>query len=517
MKTLKRLAFISSLVMLLVAGCTKDFEEINTDPNRSVVVETGYLLTYSEKVLIDWLRDEWFGGRVNHLLAQHWSQRNYSDEDRYLFRSAVNNSAWSMFYRTMMNLQRIIDLNSNESTRVQASSSGPNDHQIAVATILQVWIMNIITDSWGDVPYSEALNPSILQPKYDKQEDVYALMIQKLIDANSMIDLSLPAPNLTKGDLIYNGNMEKWKKFGNTLRLRIALRAYHKVPAYLNDVLTLPASSFFESNADNAIIEYLPDSPNQGPVYIAFFVSARNDFTITKTLTEILAGRNDTLNVGKNNPFAGIVDPRIDVWSYPNEDDTSPYFGQYVGMPYGMLDTYTKAFAKYCPDYTVHPSVIHEPDFGYTYMDYAEYCFIMSEVNGWNQAWYEAGIRASMEFWGVATSDIDAYIAAVPAANEENVMTQKYLAFYMQPEQAWFEYRRKGYPLMLLHPGEISHRQLVEGVMTDIMFNQLEGDGIPRRLQYPIEESGVNPTGYEGAVANQGADLLTTRVWWDKP
>ncbi len=186
-------------------------------------------------------------------------------------------------------------------------------------------------------------------------------------------------------------------------------------------------------------------------------------------------------------------------------------------MPYGMEDTYTKAFAKHCPDYTVHPSVVHEPDFGYTYMDYAEYCFIMSEVNGWNQAWYEAGIRASMEFWGVATADIDAYIAAVPAANEENVMTQKYLAFYMQPEQAWFEYRRKGYPLMLLNPGEISHRQLVEGVMTDIMFNQLEGEGIPRRLQYPIEESGVNPTGYEGAIANQGADLLTTRVWWDKP
>ncbi|HQB79275.1 MAG TPA: SusD/RagB family nutrient-binding outer membrane lipoprotein, partial [Tenuifilaceae bacterium] len=143
--------------------------------------------------------------------------------------------------------------------------------------------------------------------------------------------------------------------------------------------------------------------------------------------------------------------------------------------------------------------------------DYAEVCFIMSEVNSWDQTWYQNGIRASMEFWGVSNADITAYLAAVPAANQENVLTQKHIALYMQPEQAWFEWRRTGFPKTLINPGEITH---VSGG-NNIIFTPLEGNAIPRRMWYPVEEQGVNKENYTAAVEAQGPDALSTRVWWD--
>ncbi|MDZ4203206.1 MAG: SusD/RagB family nutrient-binding outer membrane lipoprotein [Bacteroidales bacterium] len=518
MKKVKIITAIFSLMVFLaiIVGCTKDFEKINTDPNNSVAVETGYLLTFAQKNIMDNIRDVWFGGRTTQVLAQHWSQRNYTDEDRYLFRTTVINNAWRVFYRTMMNLEEIIRLNTNEATKDQALASGPNKHQIAVAKILQVYLMSIITDTWGDAPYSEALKGNqILQPKYDKQEDVYKKMIDELKAASTMIN---PADgNLTIGDIIYNGDMTKWKKFANSLRLRLALRVKTKNPTYLAEAIALPASSFFESNQDNAVFKYLNAAPNQGPVYRAFFVDARNDFTIAKPFVELLAGRNDTLNAGKNNPFFGITDPRIAIWSYRNNDLTSPYFGRYIGMPYGMLETNAKQFSQHCPDYFNNPSIVHKADFGYTYMDYAEVCFIFSEANAWNQTWYTKGVRASMEFWGVPTAQINTHIASIGSANAEKVMTQKYIALYMQPEQAWFEYRRMDFPKMLIKPGEITHRIYnAAGVPQNLVFEALEGTAIPRRLQYPVEELGVNKTGYDGAIVSQGQDLMSTKVWWDK-
>lgn len=502
---LKKIFLIISLPVLFIAGCTDKFDEINKDPNNPVSVETGYLLTYAEKTTMDNLRDAWFAGRGTQLLCQHWSQNNYPDEDRYLIRTTTIQNAWRAFYRVAANLQQIIKMNTDEATKADARASGPNEHQIAVAMILKAYIMSIITDTWGDVPYSECFNPDIRQPKYDPQAEIYPQLIKELKDAAAMID---PANgNLTKGDIIYGGDVAKWKKFANTLRLRLALRMSKKDAAPLNEVKALPLSSFFESNADNAKFKYLTASPNEGPVYRAFFVDNRNDFTITKPFVELLAGRNDSLNVTKINPFAGIEDPRLSIWAYK-------IGGKWIGMPYGMDDATTKAFAPNTCNYKNNPSVVHQPDFAYTFMDYAEFCFIMSEVNGWDQTWYENGIRASMEDWGVTNGEINTYLAAVPAANQENVLTQKYIALYMQPEQAWFEYRRTGFPKTLIKPGEITHRQGA----TNIIFTPIV-DGvtdIPNRMWYPVEEQGVTEPGYKAAVAAQGPDDLMTKVWWQK-
>jgi hypothetical protein len=501
---MKKFNFKSIFVLVLLTlmlGCTKNFDEINKDPNNPEEVATGYIFTYVQKNVMDNLRDEWAGGRMFFLLPQYWSQINYTDEDRYAFRTTVTDGFWRAMYTSAMNLQNIINLNTNEDTKTDALASGANENQIAAATILQAYIFSVLTDAFGDIPYSEAfLANENRTPKYDAQSEIYPDLINKLKEATNMINLN--AQGIRFGDIMYGGDMLKWKKFGASLALRLAQRMEKRDGgAALADIVsTYGIDGFFTSNDDNAKFVYVGAGDN-GPLYDAWFTENRNDFTLSKAFVTLLKGENDDLN-GKINPFAGISDPRLPIFA-PGYDDI-------IGMPYGMPDGETQAFAENCPDFRNNPSVVQAATFGYTYMDYAEVCFILSEVNNWDQTWYEKGVRASMEDWGVASADIDAFIAAMPAASEATVLTQKYLALYIQGEQAWFEYRRTGQPEMLLKPGEIANGSIV--------FEPLEGGGqaIPRKIPFPVEEYNINRVRVQEAVAAMGGDGLDVRVWWDQ-
>jgi hypothetical protein len=148
-------------------------------------------------------------------------------------------------------------------------------------------------------------------------------------------------------------------------------------------------------------------------------------------------------------------------------------------------------------------------------MDYSETCFLLSEINGWDQAWYEKGIRASMERWGVEDEEIDAYMALVPGASQENVLTQKYIALYMQPFNAWAEYRRTGFPTTFIKPGDVSY---VDEEGAEHKFAPLVEtlSDLPSRIGYPTDEQLLNPDGYAtGLTKLGGKDDMTTKLWWD--
>lgn len=509
MKTIhKKVLYILMLLTIIVTGCTKNFDEINTDPNNPENVATGFVFTYAEKNIMDNLRDEWAGGRMFFLLPQYWAQINYTDEDRYAFRTTVTDAWWRAMYTTAMNLDNIIQRNTNEDTKVDALASGANENQIAAAKILKAFIFSVLTDAFGDVPYSEAFQTNKnRQPKYDAQADIYPALIQELFDATDMINMG--EPGILFGDIIYNGDMMKWKKFGASLSLRLAQRwAKRDGGTVLQAVINkYGESGFFTSNADNAKFVYLGSGDN-GPMYDAWFTENRNDFTLAKPFVQILKGENDDLN-GKTNPFFGLSDPRLPIYA------PGPY-AEILGMPYGMVDAEAKAYSPNCPNFKDNPSVVQSQTYGYTYMDYAEVCFILAEVNNWNQTWYEKGVRASMEDWGVDGTSIDNFINAMPAASEATVLTQKYVALYAQGEQGWFEYRRSGYPKMLIQPGEKTHTD-ADG--NPIIFEALEGGGtaIPRRITFAVEEYNINNAAVLAAKAAMGGDDLDTRVWWDKP
>lgn len=516
MKTINKIILLIGLIGLFtITGCKKDFEEINTSPNNPSEVSTPSLLTNAQKSLTDDIYDEWFSGRQSLLYAQYWTQRNYTSEDRYSLRQTTNNTYWRLIYTDIMDLMEIIRLNTDSETKDRMSLYGDNNNQIAVARIMKAWAMQILTDTYGDIPYFDAFkgidNPS---PKYDNQKDIYADLLKELKEAAAQIDES--KSGFTSGDIIYEGDMSLWKKFANSLRLRVALRM-SKVDGYAaaNAVLAeVGADGFFTSNADNAAFHCIGSAaPNSSPMWNGFFDSKRNDFTTCKTVVDILKGVNDTLN-GKMNPFAGIEDPRLYIYSRPRS-------GLYLGMPYGMPDAATQAYKGKCPSfygtgsynptYAILPLA---PDYAPMLMEYAEVAFALSELNGWDNTYYLNGIQASMEKWGVPAADITTYLAAVPAANEENVMTQKYLSLYMEGYQAWAEYRRSctaahpaGFPVQLVHPGEITS--------PGITFVALAGTDIPRRVTYPAQEYTVNEAQVNAAAARIGGDDLGTKVWWD--
>jgi len=426
----------------------------------------------------------------------------------------------------------IIRLNTDPTAKVKAAIYGDNNNQIAVATILKIWAMQQLTDTWGDIPYSDAfkgnIDPAISEPtpKYDKQQDIYASFLTELKAAVDMIN---DGPGFTSGDVIYGGDMSLWKKFGNSLRLRVAMRMSGKdnyVTA--NAVLTeVTEAGLLESNAENAEFPYVGGGSDNSPMYDAYFTSARNDFTTCKTLINLLKGVDDTLN-NKINPFNGLTDPRLEIYSRKRS-------GKYIGMPYGMTDGQSQAYKGKCASWygvgAYSPTsaiVILNPKYAPVYMEYAEVKFMLSELKGFSQTEYIDGVRASIEHWrdicvnlegwdatkvGDFNTAVDTFLVHLPPASKTTVLTQKYLAFYNQGYQAWAEYRRTGEPEFLLKPGEIAN---IDATGTTIYFEPLISiTTVPWRMTYPQQEYTVNGSSVTAAAGVIGTDKMTTKMWWE--
>ena len=229
-----------------------------------------------------------------------------------------------------------------------------------------------------------------------------------------------------------------------------------------------------------------------------------------------MMGRNDVLN-NKQNPFAGFEDPRLPIWGKKNVD------GEFVGMPYGMPANLCGAYinvgrpVNYLTDFATNPSIIVTPDFKMPIMDYAEVLFIQSEVNGFDDALYRDGVKASLLHWGVPAGVASAYAVSLPAADEERVLTQKWLANFMNGHNGWSEYRRTGQPLFLLVPGEISMQVAGFNGGNAVEFTALADtkDMIAARVTYPQIEATLNLEKYKAAQTAIGGDHMYTKVWWD--
>lgn len=534
---MKNIKYIILGLGILLSGCTKDFVELNTDPNNPPKVSTASLLTNTQKALLDHTRDEWWGARQSFIWSQYLCQRNYTEEDRYLIRQNVNNTYWGYIYRDVMDLIEIIRLNTDESTKDEASIYGPNENQIAVAKIMKAYMIQIMTDTWGDIPYSQAFNiETFPSPAYDSQQSIYESLIDELTQASNMIDESQPA--FTVGDIIYGGDASKWRKFANSLKLRVAIRmkgvSGSNWQSHFDDAL---AAGVFESNGDNAVFAYLGTDPNNSPMYDAYVTDGRNDFTVTKQFVDILKGVDDTLNA-KINPFSGLLDPRLAVFI---SDDNIVHSGggdpyAVTGIPYGMSNAYTRRFRGSTPNFYYNLGIFNQPNAKLAYLTYPEVCFLISERNNWDQSWYEAGVAASFDMWGALANelygwpgnrfsqyqaDVASYMAALPAATDDRVITQKYINGFLDGYEAWSEIRRTGFPSMLVKPGEITYRGPVvtdaDGNPIDVLFTPyVNVTGIIPRQTYPYEEQTLNAENYNNAANAIGGDSHGTKLWWNE-
>jgi hypothetical protein len=503
------------VVALTTFSCS-DIDNVNKNPNSPGDVPSNMVMEGAEKWAMDNIYDLWFSGRQCLTYSQQWVQRNYTEEDRYQIRETVNNSYFNYLYMGLANFDKVITLNTDEKYKATNSAYGTNANQIAAAKIMKVWLMDIITDTWGNVPYSQAgklESEGTLYAAYDSQKDIYTEMIKELTDAVNTIDVSQPA--FSSGDVIFGGKAEKWKRFGNSLKCRLAIHLSKVDPNWKTYIREAVASGVMQSNDDAAKFTYSASGSDYCQFYEGFYVEGRNDFSIARPLLYLLKGEADELN-HKTHPWQGTVDPRLCIYTCPNGD------GEYTGMPFVTPTGIQDKFRTSSPDWKSGQPLALTPTYSVPLMTYAELKFILCEYNGYDKQDYEDGVRASLAYWyGLAgktlsAADEDAYVAAVSKkVDAESCAIQKYLDLFTNGTEAWTEIRRTGYPEQLMRPGEIACIYKDQPVKFTPL-SDTKGD-IIERVKYPTNESTLNGTNFKEAVAklSDGTNNYYTKMYWD--
>jgi len=519
---MKKIALLLSVLTLSFVSnsCSDKFDEIDTNPNSTDKPLTYGIFNSANKEIMDNTRNEWQSGRITLPWVQYSAQLGYTEEDRYQYRLSTGESLWSFSYRTAQDYKQIIDLNTDPATKAQMSAYGPNANQIAAARVMLSYVFLTLADSFGDIPYYsfgnqdadfQALNIDVnLQPKFASQQKVYADILKELKEASEMVETNEVV--FTQGDVLF-GSGDKLKKFANSLRLRVATRVKGIVPGAENHITDAIASGVMTSNADNVGLKYEDNLINPSPLFNNF--RTRTDFAISKTFVNLLKGTAG--NYG--------LDPRLFKYASPigttqkqivdGTSTESTNVDDFNGMPYGIPSSLTASQTATANFFSKN---VLKPGYTEILMEYSEVQFLLSEANGWSQTNYTNGVRASMERWGVNTSAIDAYVNALPAASKENVLTQKYIALFMQPYEAWAEYRRTGYPNTFLLPGQTGALNVpTTGGQTTYTFTSLISGltDLPNRLFYPTTVQTLNPVNYQAAAAAIGGDKMNTKLIWD--
>ncbi len=463
----------------VMGACEDNFEEINTNPNVPEVPTPSFVLTNALESTID----RQFGVEVSmdggDIIVQHLAKIQYPDEDAYFFRTTTYQNIWNGFYA-----QGLEDFSS--IVRLGEQQNNPNYQ--AVGLIMRSYTFSLLTDIYGDIPYTEALRlkEGIVAPKYDKQQDVYKGILAELEQANTLINLS---SNDISGDILFDGDMLQWKKFANSLRLRLAMRMIDADRAFAEPIIRqvlADDSNLIQSNDENAQLIYRGSAPNNNPINENR--KTRDDHRVSKTLvTKLQALSDPRLAV-----FAELPEAGGDYVGVQNGLDAETANGLGLSRTSKLGSYFTRAEA---------PGVL---------MTYSEVLFLTAEaiargiISGNTEMIYMDAIQASMEQFGITDNDaIEDYLAQPeiaynPVNFKESIGNQKWVALFGQGLEAWSEYRRLDYPNDL-KPGP-------EAALTRL----------PTRLRYPGNEQSVNLTNYQAAIANQGPDNLTTKLWWDK-
>lgn len=543
------MVFLCASVLVLTDACTKNYEELNTDPRivTADLVDPGLILTYVESQGIVGAAD--YG---NGTYGCFCGMDKRDDDAPFLETDAPG--IWDFSYQTMVN---------NLSNIVQLIEGKPNKadlvNKAAIARILKVWAVAKITDTYGDVPYSESCLPkeqAVLQPKYDTQESIYTDLFKELKEAAAQLDET--KESYGAADLIYGGDVVKWKKLANSLRLRLALRIIYVdkalAQAQLSDltedglISTLSEDAFVNNNTD------YPDHLNPRYYRIINYQTTEESVSAHMTMIDIL--RNDTIN----------LDPRIQIYAdtvlATFKGGTSPngYFFpdyDYRGSP--TLGMVTEQYKYPWGSNTVSriADFWRAPVISLGVMKCSEVYFALAEAklagilpaafSGTANSYYQKGIDAGIEWakwfynlvapqmgdlmknylhnpawtpgpqWTdadvqnyldykkIKDETIDAFkatpIYTLSGSDDEQlemIINQKLIALYPDEFQGWTEYRRTGYPKVPIGPDQAA----------------LQGT-VPRREPWPTREETINSKGFTEALARYGTDSRLTKFWWD--
>lgn len=503
------------LIALLVLGSCKnfDFGDINKDPIGPNEPSPKDMLAGG---IMNFFNNTGRDHFTNPTFYVQWQAQNiYTSEMQY----ADYPIDWNPWYvQVLSNFKANIDYISANRENSVVRSMGDPDNQIAVNKIMKAYVFKFVTDIYGDIPYSEALDPNNKTPKYDNQIEIYHGIIDELKEARDMIDETKGG---IEGDIVYNGDMAKWKKLANSLILHAALQLSN-VPSEKNyakgvfqDIINNLGSNggVIESLSDEAWIQYSKDDRHLQNPYSRL---RRDDYYLTKEFTDALQGENKINNpVTSCSPsYNGTPDLREYIFNNTPGDDGKSYSCSNPGSGAKMSGLIWDAEAP-LPFFTA----------AWVYLDRAE-----AAARGWTSENFDDmlthAIKASYEslaahYLPQYYSDFDSYAtqfaaARVADANNPNyglangdatkaklevVGEEKWVAYFPMGFEEWAQWRRIGYPKLTPHP------------------DPLNATGqIPRRYAYPMNEPTFNPQGYASGVQDltPAEDRNDSRIPWDK-
>ena len=467
--------------MSLLTACVDSLDDYNIDQKRASVVPARTLFTNGIKGVTDVLTTPSVNTNNFRLYSQQWTTTTYLNEPRYnMVARTYSQSFWQILYR-----DALADFKESKRLVEEDLLLDPviKNNQLGLIGIMEVYAWSILVNTFGDVPYSEALDYSNPVPKYDDAATIFADLLVRL-DAS----LALLTPGVASfgaNDVLYGGTVAQWVKLGNSLKLKLGMTLADVDLTTAQTMAEEAAENVLGSNADNAIFKYTA-SPNNNPISqnLNPIFTSREDFIAASTIVD---------------PMNELSDPRRSFYFTQVE-------GAYVGGVYGFSNTYA--------EFSTASEKITAATFEAILMDYAEVEFLLAEaaergfdVPGTAAEHYTNGIEASILYWGGTQDQADDYIAQTEVAYataegddyKDKIGFQKWLALYNRGWEAWNEWKRLDAPALLPPSGE--------GIVTELK--------IPVRMIYPVSEQTQNGAQRAAAASAIGSDEPTTKIFWD--
>ena len=482
---MKKIVLTLSAVLLLLS-CSDDITSLNTDTKNPSEVPAEYLFSYAQKELVDQMTSTNVNNNVFRLFVQQWTETTYTDESNYdiASRTIPDNHFRALYRDVLKNLAESKKVLLTEvyvgTTQEVADQNAVRTNKIALIDIYSAYTYSILVDTFGDVPYTEVLDiENHPNPKYDDAKTIYKDLISKLTASVASMNLSLGS--FENADLINGGDMTKWKKFANSLRLKLALNLDDVDHTYATaQALAAVTSGVIASSSENSRLEYLSVQPNTNPIYVDVVASGRDDFIPTSTIIDKMNTLSDPRRVSYFTLFGGTY-----VGGSPGDSNAFDNFS-HIG------------------------SQLLDPTFESLLMDYSEVEFLLAEavergiaVGGTAATHYTNAVTASLNYWNVSSTNIAAYLAQPTVAYatatgtwKQKIGEQAYLSLYNRGFEAWTSYRRLDFPVLT--------------APADAVISV-----VPKRYTYPAAEQTLNATNNAAAAAAIGGDAMTTKIFWD--
>lgn len=495
---MKKIFKLFVLPLIALTACVDSLDDYNVDQKRAPIVPAETLFTAALKSVTDNVITPNVNINNFRLYVQHWTTTQYLDEPRYILTSRlIPQNFWDATYRDALSDLKEAKRILNENTLM---NQVVKSNQLAEIEIFEVYCWTVLVNTFGNVPYTEALDPFIPLPKYDDAETIYRDLMVRLDAALAHLSTTTGA-GFGAGDLLYNGSTASWVKFGNSLKLRMAMTVIEHAPmtgiaTTAIQQATADQTKLISANTENARFPYINDPPNNNPVSqnLNSTFTARRDFIGSKTFINKLSTTND---------------PRLTAFFNPNTA------GNYVGGDYGYTNNPVGNFSEIS-------TKAKAANFEALLMDYSEVQFLLAEavergiIAGSAESHYNNAVKASIVYWGGTSDQADTYLAqpgvsyATAGANyKEKIGTQKWIALFGRGWDAWIEWKRLDYPL-LVTPNNATPPTGQTAPAQDLK--------IPSRIIYPITEQTLNGSNRQAAADAMGGDgdAATTKIFWDK-